>query len=95
MNIDKTGRQDMPIAIHHLRRSVAKVLADSADAIAINGDVDGLRITAASVDYAGIPDKSVADRHRNSIKDIRNSPQPSMRELSFHEHGWRIGWRMR
>src|SRR5271165_2665183 len=79
MDIDKAGREDLSVAVHYMRSRQAQAWSESADAATINGDIDGLIIAAASINYADIPDKGVEDRHRNSIKVIRNSSQRSIR----------------
>src|SRR5271157_5842899 len=72
MGIDKAWRQHISAAIHHLRCRVAGELADCANAVALDGDVnsevEGLRLAAATVEYARISDESIADWHGNSLK---------------------------
>jgi hypothetical protein len=63
MDVDEAGRENVSVSLDDLFADVVGKLADRADDAGVNGDICGLSIGSAPIEYACIPDKCVTTRH--------------------------------
>jgi len=63
MDVDEAGRENVSVSFDDLFAHVVGKLANRADDAGVNGDICGLRIGSAPIEYARIPDKRVTTRH--------------------------------
>jgi hypothetical protein len=63
MDIDESGREHPSVCLNDLIARVTGELPDRADKAGIDGDICRLRIGAAPIKYARIPDNCVATGH--------------------------------
>ena len=63
MDVDEAGRENVSVSLDNLFARVVGKLADRADNAGVDGDICGLRIGSAPIEYACIPDKRVTSRH--------------------------------
>ena len=63
MDVDEAGRENVSVSLDDLFAHVLGKLPDRADDAGIDGDICGLSIGSAPIEYARISDKRVTTRH--------------------------------